>query len=61
MIFTIILDAISGDKVLSALLDGSLGLFVFGAVLIGSAILLRWLFNRQSEGKSSEKIENKVN
>ena len=61
MFFTIILDVISRDRVLSVLLDDSLGLFIFGIVLIGCAIFLRWLFNRSSEGKSSEKIENKAN
>lgn len=61
MYLTLILATISGDKLLSALLDDSLGLFVFGIVLIGSAICLRWFFNRQSAGKSSEKIENKAN
>lgn len=61
MFLTEILMTISGDKVLLAVLDDSFGLFIFGVVLIGSAILLRWFFNRQSDEKSAKNIENKAN
>ncbi len=60
MFTTLILADISNGNLLFGFVPESLGLLVFGFILIGLAILLRRFFNRPKSENGTEELDEKL-